>query len=65
MIPPPVPNPWWSTRASLGLVAVLLVLGYLGTWYRRRLGGYTGDTLGAAQQLTELTFYLAIDAAAF
>jgi len=29
-------------------------------WFIRRLGGYTGDTLGATQQLTEITFYLAV-----
>ena len=23
-------------------------------WYRQRLGGYTGDTLGASQQLGEV-----------
>ena len=26
----------------------------LARWFRRRLGGYTGDTLGATQQVTEL-----------
>jgi adenosylcobinamide-GDP ribazoletransferase len=31
------------------------------TW-RRRLGGFTGDTLGATQQLAELAFYLALAA---
>jgi len=33
-------------------------------WWRAKLvtnlGGYTGDTLGATQQLTELTFYLSV-----
>lgn len=41
---------------GIAFCAVLL------TWWRRllnrKLGGYTGDTLGAAQQLVELTFYL-------
>jgi len=27
-------------------------------WFRRRLGGYTGDGLGAVQQVTELTILL-------
>ncbi len=31
----------------------------LALWFRRRLGGYTGDTLGATQQVTELTILLA------
>ena len=29
-------------------------------WLRRRLGGYTGDTLGAAQQGAEVAMYLAL-----
>jgi adenosylcobinamide-GDP ribazoletransferase len=29
-------------------------------WFRRRLGGFTGDTLGAAQQLSEVACYLAL-----
>ena len=29
-------------------------------WFRRRLGGITGDTLGAAQQLSELAVHLAV-----
>ncbi|MDP4300592.1 adenosylcobinamide-GDP ribazoletransferase [Leptothrix discophora] len=33
-------------------------------WYRRRLGGYTGDTLGAAQQVGELAALLGWLAAA-
>jgi adenosylcobinamide-GDP ribazoletransferase len=27
-------------------------------WFRRRLGGFTGDCLGATQQVCELAFYL-------
>lgn len=29
-------------------------------WFMRRLGGITGDCLGAAQQIAELVFYLAL-----
>ncbi|QYJ85546.1 adenosylcobinamide-GDP ribazoletransferase [Shewanella mesophila] len=47
--------------AALGLCALLLVLRYLLIWgFRRQIGGYTGDTLGAAQQVSELTVYLFI-----
>lgn len=46
-----------------GLISALLVAGYLASGYRRRLGGYTGDALGAAQQFTEVAFYLALLAA--
>jgi adenosylcobinamide-GDP ribazoletransferase len=31
-------------------------------WFQRRLGGFTGDTLGATQQLCELAVLLAIAA---
>ena len=39
-------------------VASGLVLLLLGRWFWRRLQGFTGDCLGAAQQLCELAFYL-------
>jgi len=29
-------------------------------WFRRRLGGFTGDCLGATQQVCELAFYLGL-----
>jgi adenosylcobinamide-GDP ribazoletransferase len=32
-------------------------------WLRRRLGGYTGDGLGATQQWTELAVYAVLAAA--
>ena len=44
----------WATGCSL--VAWLLILRLL----TRRLNGFTGDTLGATQQVCELTFYLGI-----
>jgi adenosylcobinamide-GDP ribazoletransferase len=34
----------------------------LGRWFRRWLGGYTGDCLGAAQQLAEVLIYLLLTA---
>ena len=46
-----------------GLLAVGLVSLAWGLYLRRRLGGYTGDCLGAAQQLGECAFYLACTAA--
>lgn len=55
--------------AGLGLPAPLLAaaglcLGYCAAWWigARRLGGYTGDTLGATQQLSEIGLYLALAA---
>lgn len=50
-------------HAVFGLLAALLTVGCLGVWFTRRLGGHTGDTLGATQQLTEVAFYLALLAA--
>jgi adenosylcobinamide-GDP ribazoletransferase len=46
-----------------GFLAVGLVCLAWGLYLRRRLGGYTGDCLGAAQQLGECAFYLACTAA--
>jgi adenosylcobinamide-GDP ribazoletransferase len=44
-------------------IAALLVRAYLAWRLQRRLGGYTGDCLGAVQQLTEIAFYLGLLAA--
>jgi len=46
-------------------VVTALVLAALVTWlaarkFVQRIGGYTGDCLGATQQLTELAFYLGL-----
>ena len=50
--------PLWS--AACALVAAGLVTLYASRLFRRRLGGYTGDCLGAAQQGAELAIYLGI-----
>jgi adenosylcobinamide-GDP ribazoletransferase len=44
--------------AATLLAASLVALG-MRRWLRRRLGGYTGDTLGAAEQLAEAVILLA------
>ena len=47
----------WQT--VLILIAVLLILRViLIRWFKQQLGGYTGDCLGAAQQLSEIAIYL-------
>jgi adenosylcobinamide-GDP ribazoletransferase len=51
---------WCGRHALAGFASALVVLYVLGRWFTRRLGGFTGDTLGAAQQLTEIAFYLAV-----
>jgi len=42
----------------LGIVPVALATGLLGAWFNKRIGGYTGDCLGATQQVAEVVFYL-------
>jgi adenosylcobinamide-GDP ribazoletransferase len=48
---------------AAGAGAALLVRVWFGRLLARRLGGYTGDTLGATQQGSELAFYLGVLAA--
>jgi adenosylcobinamide-GDP ribazoletransferase len=43
---------------AIALVAALSVALAFGVYVRHRIGGYTGDCLGATQQLTELTLLL-------
>ncbi|MFT3801201.1 MAG: adenosylcobinamide-GDP ribazoletransferase [Burkholderiaceae bacterium] len=45
------------------IVAIALLTAMLGRWFRRRLGGFTGDCLGATQQGVELLVYLCACAA--
>lgn len=45
------------------VAAALLMRAYLAWRLQQRLGGYTGDCLGAVQQLSELAFYLGLLAA--
>ncbi|UTW13688.1 adenosylcobinamide-GDP ribazoletransferase [Marinobacterium rhizophilum] len=42
------------------IMALALLRLYLCRLFRRRLGGYTGDCLGAVQQLSEVTIYLVL-----
>ncbi|WP_174847319.1 adenosylcobinamide-GDP ribazoletransferase [Yersinia artesiana] len=44
----------------LALVISMVVVALLATYLRRRLGGQTGDTLGAAAEVGELVFLLAL-----
>lgn len=46
----------WKAAAS-GLLVIVLVTVLCGLYYRARLGGITGDCLGATNQLTEVALY--------
>lgn len=48
------------SRLWLALLPVALVWFWFSRKLKKRLGGYTGDCLGAMQQLTELAFYLGV-----
>lgn len=49
-----VPHSWiW-----MSLIPMVGVLLYLGRFFKKWIGGHTGDCSGATQQLTEVTFYL-------
>lgn len=50
--------PWQQVLVALSLIA--LVTWCAARYFVRRIGGYTGDCLGATQQVTELTFYLGL-----
>ncbi len=45
--------PWWGA-----LLGAALATGWMRAWLQRRLQGFTGDGLGATQQLSEVLFYL-------
>ena len=49
----------WVWPVVAGLLISVLGAVWCARWLRRRLGGITGDTLGATQQLTELLLLLA------
>ena len=44
-------------QAILGCVFAALATIFLASMFKRRIGGYTGDCLGATQQLSEVAFY--------
>jgi adenosylcobinamide-GDP ribazoletransferase len=55
---------WLDPRAVFCALSAGALAGSLtARWLWQRLGGYTGDTLGAAQQLSEVAVYLALAAA--
>lgn len=53
----------WTTIAAT-IVAAAIAAAWLASIFVRRIGGYTGDCLGAVQQLAEVAIYLCVLAAA-
>lgn len=51
-----------ALRWLWAMVWACAVAVWCAVWFRRRLGGWTGDTLGAVQQWSELAVYLALAA---
>lgn len=49
---------WWTPLAAL--LAGGLVTLRMARWFQRRLAGFTGDCLGAVQQISEISVYLAV-----
>jgi len=55
---PPIALPWTRTLAAAFAAAAAVTL-LAGMYFKQRIGGYTGDCLGAAPQMAELAFLLA------
>jgi len=47
-------------KAMAGCGLAVLVTVWLAAKFKRWLGGYTGDCLGATQQVAEIAFYLGL-----
>ena len=47
----------WN-HAWLRFFAAILMWGFLIAYFRKKLGGITGDCMGSTQQLTEVVFYI-------
>lgn len=55
-----IPFLFLSWHFALAIIPVLLIAYRLGAYFKKWIGGYTGDCLGAIQQVSELTFYLSV-----
>ncbi len=49
---------WWP--AAGGVLAAVAALAYMARWLWQRLQGFTGDGLGAVQQVCEIALYLGV-----
>lgn len=52
----------WHAQSAIFLIAAAILsaaaAAWMGRWFARRLQGFTGDCLGATQQVSEIGFYL-------
>lgn len=55
-----LPLLWLPPSWYWGMAAVAVVWVWFSLILNKRIGGYTGDCLGAMQQLTEIAFYLGV-----
>lgn len=53
-----LPMQAWLTALAGGFAASAVAFSRMGRWFAKRLQGFTGDCLGATQQVCELAFYL-------
>lgn len=54
------PLAWLGGAGLAGLACACTLRWLVAGYFHRRIGGYTGDCLGAIQQITEVGFYLAV-----
>jgi adenosylcobinamide-GDP ribazoletransferase len=47
-------------KYSIAIILPVLLTHYMRRYFHKWIGGYTGDCLGAIQQIAELMFYLGI-----
>ena len=50
----------FGPRAIVAVIVALALVALLSRWCVQRIGGYTGDTLGATQQVAEIGCYVAL-----
>ena len=47
----------WN-HAWLGFLAAIIMWWFLMVYFRKKIGGITGDCMGSTQQMTEVVFYI-------
>lgn len=55
-----IPVLWMDKSVLLALIPMCIVAWWMKRYFEKWIGGYTGDCLGAVQQVTELIAYLSV-----